>query len=52
MTKAQLQEIIDAVFKVAEAASANPLLKFAVVAVQHVADSEIDLIAAKLGIKS
>jgi hypothetical protein len=51
VTKQQLQEVIDAVFKVAEAASANPLLKFAIMAVQHVVDGEIDAIADRLGIK-
>jgi hypothetical protein len=51
VTKQQLQEIIDTVFKVAEAAAKNPLLRFAIVAVHQVADSQIDRIAAALGVK-
>jgi hypothetical protein len=51
VTKQQLKEIIDAVFAVAGAAVRNPLLKLAVQAAQHVADAEIDAIAARLGVK-
>ncbi len=52
LTKAQLKEVIDVVFQTAQAAAGvgHPIVGLVIGSVQKIADSEIDAIAAALGI--